>query len=310
MKTAILATTLATTAALPNFDKLMKVEAKELIKQAKANKMDPKEVVKQAVAERVITEQQIGKDGQLSVQSHDMNYFEFAAGVAGCDMASRDETFGIRTYHCWDSISQKDDNEEEGWPYSYMYFKPGNDGFPLVATFRGHGCNFENGFHFGRMRKASYGFPGTYSPWHGCYAHQDESGNDVFHMGASWTTGPSMEYDGMIFSISRSNKACYRGNVGSYGTMRANRCIAWEEDDGLWKSEIVFVNTCYENWFDVDIEHFNDESCQIFDHAEKLITPEVCLFDLDHFKDSIIYDGAATFEYSNYTCSQATTTLP
>jgi hypothetical protein len=304
MKTVILAATLATTAALPKYGKLMNKEMKDIVKEAGSAKMDQKEVVKKALAERVIGEQDIDKDGQLNVQSYDMNYFEIAAGVNGCDMNDRDETFGVGAYQCWDGIWQK--SKDHGIPESMMFFKPNNGGFPFFALFNGHGCNWNNAYWFDRMRKAPFGFPGTYSPWHGCYAHVDDEGTTVYHASASWVMGPHMDYDGAIFSDSRSHKACYRGKVGFYETMRADRCITFDEDDEV-TSEKMIVHACDEatNSFNVEVKHYSDAHCTNLVDTETHMSPEICLFDPHYFKESIMHDEYAHFEYSNKTCFKA-----
>jgi hypothetical protein len=306
MKTAILATALATAAALPKMDKIVDREVKAVYKEAHENRMDKKEVVKRAVAERVIEEKDIDKNGLLTPQSHSYSmYFEVNAGENGCDSTNRQETFGIATNQCWDGVWQVEDKPGDyGYPVSHMIFMPNNGGFPFFAAFDGHGCNWENAFWFGRTPKRDFfGFPGTYSPWHGCYAFQDDLGNNVYHMEASWSTGLNPTYDAAVFTGARSNKACYRGKVGYYEVMRSNSCIAWEED-GTMTSEKIVVNSCDEatQTIDVDVFHYSDGNCVNLVGSEKHTSPEECVFDGEHFKDEIMYEGGVDFEYENKTC--------
>lgn len=305
MKTAILISALATTAALPKFDKLMNVETKEIFKEARASKMDHKEVVKQAMSERVIVEENIDKNGQLNVESFNTNYFEIAAGVTGCDSANRLTTFGLGTYQCWNGVYQSDDMLH-AYPESLMLFKPYNGGFPFIVVFDGHGCNWWDAFWFGRMRKGPFGFPGTYTPSDGCFAYHDDSGNAVWHQAAYWSAGPMMDYDGALLTDARSNKACHRGKVGSFHTLKADVCIPW--DDG--KSEIITVNACDEatNSFDVEVKKYSDDMCQIWDETETHTSPETCRFDAEQFKDGFMYDSYGEFAYHNKTCFKAPVT--
>ena len=71
-------------------------------------------------------------------------------------------------------------------------------------------------------------------------------GAGQYYMSAEWTMGHTPHYDAVVGSLSRSNKACWRGRGGAHDVIKANVCIPYEGDDGEMYSEKYVVHACDE----------------------------------------------------------------
>jgi hypothetical protein len=175
MKSVILAGTLAVLAngaKVSNFDKKLSSVSKRVPREkarteVKSNPAKTKELQAKMMKEAPMTEEAISKDGFLTEGvATGWKVFEITAGATGCDVSNRDVTFGINMWRCTDAIWKSTDpgGEDIGYAESYIYYYAGNGGFPKIAFFDGHGCDWNNLYWIDRVYKTDFGFPMNYKP--------------------------------------------------------------------------------------------------------------------------------------------------
>jgi hypothetical protein len=251
------------------------------------------------------------KEGVVRTKSHMRNrFFEIASTDAADCMSGFGAVDGIEAGRCTNGIEYMD---ESGMAYTFseMAYIPNNGGFPIFASFWGHGCDWDNLLYRFRMPKTEFGFPGSYTVG-GCLpVYPDGAGTSsapMYHRGAGWHEYRHMpDYNAVMEGVEGDSRDCEDDIYSFYSFINADVCMAEDEDDGTSYFRKFNVMDCHDmegNTRSVTEMRFSDAACTTTIDSE-MHYPEHCVFDVEYFTEEMEYEGYAYLEYETRDCYKA-----
>jgi len=306
MQKVLLVTSLvasASSASIPRLDKrlhnLVKREHKTVQQSVRSITSEDK------AAKTLSAQGELAKEGVVKpkdIENDPIRFFEISMASGSDCHTDMGQVQGMEMGRCTNTLSKNNPGDSVAHAMSEMWYKPNNGGFPIMATFFDHGCDWEKLLHVSRLFKTDFGFPPEYRPGN-CIPVYGESSEPMFHMEAHWTDMRHYpDYNAILGGYDGKFNGCMNDRHATYGIVNADVCMR-DDDSGMYsKVDVTNCNDTGER--SVEFLYFYDPDClSPASYMNTVEHAEVCVFDVNDFNEGMNYDNyAAYLEYSTRDC--------
>jgi hypothetical protein len=249
-------------------------------------KASPAEKKGHSLSARKVLEEEVSVSGKK--KSHSGKFFEIHAG-RNDDCSGTLNVFGLETGYCVDGFENYNPDIGNAEAYSEVMYHPNNEGFPIAAYFRGHGCNWDSILYTERLAKTVFGFSRKYKPDGTC----EETSESYIH--ANWSdTRHQPAYPAIMEGYDSKFSRCEENNFAIYSFLNADTCYSKSgEAYGILFYKYSFDDKCNFNPDGrkyISYRDYANSDCTEVDGPleNKFKSEDGCTMSIDYFQETLI----------------------